>query len=247
MSRAKVNMVVPSWGVSPSEAADFRTEVAFTCGAWQAQEDCPYEFYFSSVPDMAVQFAREKACASALNAGMDYVAMLDDDMRGPASLWRSLLALDVDIVAPLMFMRQAPHYPVIYAVRGGWHASGRFFEHTTHIVRNYPKQALVECDAVGFGAVLIKTSVLKAMPQPWFFTWDSTKGRTQTGEDVSFCIEARKKGFRVFCDTRVELLHLGPRTWIGEEAYERENPDLVRLREVTGDWSQEKANQGLVS
>jgi len=208
---------------------------------------CPYEFSMSTAADMAVQFARERLAQSAVAEGFDWLAMMDDDMRGPVDVWRQLLANDVDICAPLMFMRHEPCYPVIYAVRGGWGEDGKHFERTTQIVRNYPKNKLVECDAVGFGAVLIKVDVLRKMPQPWFFTWDSTRGRTQTGEDVSFCIEARKHGFRVFCDTRIPMLHLGPRSWVGEKEYEARNPDLVKLRDVMGDWSIEKRDAWMAS
>jgi hypothetical protein len=85
---------------------------------------------------------------------------------------------------------------------------------------NYPKDKLVECDAVGFGAVLIKMETLKSVEGPRFM---STCG---TGEDIYFCYLAKKKGFRVFMDTRVKLGHVGHPAIITEEYV-----DFVRKRD----------------
>ena len=64
---------------------------------------------------------------------------------------------------------------------------------------------------MGFGAVLIKAEVLKAIPRPWFF------GMEGTGEDVSFCYKARKAGFEVWMDTSIKLGHLGAQVMVTEE------------------------------
>jgi hypothetical protein len=57
-----------------------------------------------------------------------------------------------------------------------------------NVVMNYPKDKLVECDAVGFGAVLIKRWVLDKIGKKPFM---STCG---TGEDILFCYKAKKIG-----------------------------------------------------
>jgi hypothetical protein len=67
---------------------------------------------------------------------------------------------------------------------------------------NYPKDALKQVDAVGFGAVLIKAEVIKAIAEPRFM---STCG---TGEDILFCYKAKKAGFQTWVDTRVKLGHI---------------------------------------
>jgi hypothetical protein len=113
---------------------------------------------------------------------------------------------------------------------------------TNHVVKNYPKDTLFECDAVGFGAVLIKTDVIKRMTPPYFM---STCG---TGEDVLFCYNARNQAqAKVFVDTSVKLGHLASRTQIIDEStYEKSTP-VNTLRVVHGDYSSEKKVSNLVA
>lgn len=244
--RRKVLIAVPSWGVAPPEAMDFRERVAFFCGQWQAQPDCPYEFSFACQPDMLVQFAREEICLSAVMQGFEFVGMIDDDMIGPVDIWQKLLASDVDVVAPLAFTRRPPYRPVIYAVRGGWvpGSTQRALHH--HFVLNYPKDRLFECDSVGFGAVLIKTAVLRKLSNPWFFQMSGSNG---TGEDIYFCRRAQEEvGARIFCDARVKLGHLSlPRRYVGEEDFERESPEVQTMREEVGEWNKDKSKQNLAA
>jgi hypothetical protein len=268
----RVLVGVPSWGVSPPEASEYRVNLAKYHAIWSANGNllrkiesldlgphgpemleavraeiprCDYVFDNCVVPDIIVQLARDRMCETAVNNGYDYVAMIDDDMNGPPDLWKRLLERDVDIIAPLMFMRSPEiidgeeiHHPVIYAMRGEW--TGNNWDSKSTVVRSYPRDTLVEVDAVGFGAVLIKTSVLKEMKNGWFFNMH------QTGEDVNFCIEAKKYGFRVFCDTTIKLDHLGPRRWINEENYIHTRY-AKKMREAMGEWTIEKSRENLVS
>lgn len=83
-------------------------------------------------------------------------------------------------------------------------------------MKNYPEDTLVECDAVGFGAVLIKMDIVRKMKPPYFF---STTG---SGEDIYFCMKSRQEaGARIFMDTRVKLGHLSKPPIIDEEYYEK--------------------------
>ena len=245
VAKKKVLIGMPSHGVSPPRAMAYREAMAFRMGRWSLEPECPFEFGQVIMPDMLVQYSREEICDQAVKGGFDYVGMIDDDMIGPMDLWPRLLALDVDIVAPLAFTRQKPHNPVVYGTRGGWLIDSPHHALHTHVIRNYPKDTLFECAAVGFGAVLIKVDVLKRMEKPWFFTMWGTKG---TGEDIFFCImAARHAGAKVYCDARLKLGHLGPELYVGEEDYERCNPEIKELREVTGPWTKEKASQNLLA
>ena len=240
--KKKVLIGMPSHGVAPPRAMAYREAMAFHMGRWSADPACPYTFGQVIIPDMMVQYSREEIADQAVKGGFDYLGMIDDDMIGPMDLWLQLLALDVDIVAPLAFTRQRPHNPVVYAQRGGWMPESPFHVIETHVVRNYPKDTLFECDAVGFGAVLMKVDILRRMDKPWFFTMWGTRG---TGEDIWFCLQAQKVGARVFCDARIHLGHLGPETYIGEEDYERCNPEIATLREVAGSWTKKKSKHNL--
>ena len=79
-----------------------------------------------------------------------------------------------------------------------------------------PKDTLTECDAVGFGGVMIKMDLIKKMRPPYFF---STTG---SGEDIYFCTKAKKEAnARVFMDTRVKLGHLGSPKLIDEDYFKK--------------------------
>jgi hypothetical protein len=170
-----------------------------------------YVFSLGAIGEILVPFARERLGDSAVEMGCDYLFMVDDDMMAPYDLFYRLVAHDKDIIAPLAFTRNPDHKPVIYQTIEGFDPVTNQTYGLTKFVNNYPRNQLVECDAVGFGAVLIKTEVLKKTPKPWFF------GMEQTGEDVAFCNRAKKAGFSVWMDTSIKLGHLGAPVIITEE------------------------------
>lgn len=162
-----------------------------------------FEFLLYTCGRMHVFFAREEMAKQAIAADCDYLFMVDDDMICPNNLFEKLYEDDKPIVAPLAFTRNFPHKPVIYKCIEGWDAVSRKDYFSNHAVMNYSKEQLREVDAVGFGAVLIKTEVLKAVATPRFM---STCG---TGEDILFCYKAKKVGQFTWVDTRVKLGHIG--------------------------------------
>ena len=192
-------------------------------------EDVEYQFFWSSVGRLLTPLARERLSEWAIQGGADYIFMIDDDMMCPTDLFEKLVRHNVDIVAPLAFMRLAPHYPVLFRVEKGYdHMQGLEY-YIPHKIENYPKNTLVECDGVGFGAALIKTSIFKSIPKPWFM---STTGH---GEDLLFCKKAREAGFKVYMDTSVKLGHLGIPPIITEEDFIREGKN-DEFRKIHGDW-----------
>jgi GT2 family glycosyltransferase len=80
---------------------------------------------------------------------------------------------------------------------------------------DYPRDQLVEADAVGFGAVLIDTKVFQKVKRPWFIA------ATGKGEDIQFCYEARKAGFKVYMDTAAKIGHLGPPINVDEAFFDQ--------------------------
>lgn len=170
-----------------------------------------FEFFMNTMGRMHVFFAREEMAKRAIAMNADYLYMIDDDMICPDDMFERLYAADKDIVAPLAFTRNFPHKPVMYSCIEGWDPVIQKDHFINHAVMNYPKDKLTECDAVGFGAVLIKTEVLREVQEPRFM---STCG---TGEDILFCYKAKKKGFRVWMDTRVKLGHISHPLIVTEE------------------------------
>ncbi len=170
-----------------------------------------FEFFQKTCGRMHVHVARDEMAKSALVSNCDYLLMIDDDMICDDDLFEKLYASQKDIIAPLAFTRNFPHKPVIYSCIEGWDTVAQREHFTNYAVMNYPKNQLKECDAVGFGAVLINVDCFRKMPQPWFMN------PNKTGEDINFCYEAKKYGFRTWVDTRVKLGHVAHPLVVTEE------------------------------
>lgn len=188
-----------------------------------------YEFYLSVIGDVFPALAREEIVKRALDAKMDYVFMVDDDMLTEVDLFERLIKWNVDIVAALAFTRFPPHKPVIYNLEEGYDKVRNQHYYINRPILTYPKDKLVLCDAVGFGAVLINTRVFKKMNKPWFM---STTG---AGEDIHFCHSAGKAGFKVYMDTSTKIGHLGQPKIVTENTYETEE-NIKELRKTYGDF-----------
>lgn len=66
---------------------------------------------------------------------------------------------------------------------------------------------LVECDAVGSGALLIKRDVLEKIRPAFIEVFDGW-GRRIVSEDIYFCQEARKLGYKIWADYNVKCDHI---------------------------------------
>jgi len=234
----QVAVSVPSESLIKCDAYDNHMINIFRLGGlqerWRYERRNPrYEFAFFTAGRMITPMAREKLTTTALDHGMDYMIMYDDDMLIPYDAFPKLLEdmeahPEIDILAPLAFMRSAPHYAVIYTTKEGYDPVRHTDYYINHWVKNYPKDRLVECDAVGFGMVVIRMEMVKRMQKPYFFSMSAT------GEDILFCVNARKQAkARVFVDTRIKLGHLGESIIIDEayrEKYVKEhNEKLVNV------------------
>jgi hypothetical protein len=227
----KVLVGVPLKGHTPPRSYHDRMLMWKYLGNREATEfherkDPRYVFAFAATGEILVPYAREKLAEGAVEHGCDYLLMIDDDMLTPPDLFYKLVEHDKDIVAALAFTRNPDHKPVIYETLEGYDTVTKQRYGSTRFVLNYPKDKLVECDAVGFGAVLIKTEVFKKVSKPWFF------GMSMTGEDVTICMKAKKAGFRVFMDTSVKLGHLSDPIIVTEEYSEKWNKLTSEEKEI---------------
>ena len=190
--------------------------------------DQEFFFFHVSVGRALTPYAREQMAIYAVEYGFDYLFFMDDDMIVPLDLFERLYKHQVDVVAALAFTRNPPHKPVLYAVKSEYDSVQHQEGFSNHSIFNYPKDQLVECDAVGFGSVLIHTRVLKGMKPPYFMS------TTAAGEDLWFCWNAKKQGFKIFSDTATKLGHLSRPTIITEENFEGIN-DVKGIRETYPD------------
>jgi hypothetical protein len=66
---------------------------------------------------------------------------------------------------------------------------------------------LIEIDVSGFPCVLMRPELLKANGKGWIPDREDCVDHFP-GEDIAFCLNAKKKGFRLFADGRVKVPHL---------------------------------------
>lgn len=207
---------------------------------YELPEGRRFEFHFAVIGRIFTPFAREQAAKMALEKEADYLYMVDDDMICPDDLFEALYRHNVDIVAPLAFTRNYPHKPVIYAEVSGIDPISKTPYFYNNVIWNYPKNKLVECDAVGFGAVLIKMDVIRKMKAPYFMSTNSS------GEDILFCYNAKKVGARVFMDTETGLGHLGSPINVTpeyvDELRKRETPDFEKIHPIYDKYEDRKSN-----
>ena len=148
--------------------------------------------------------ARNDLATQAIQMDADYVFWLDSDMVfKPDTLVRMMETLkskDLDILTGLYFRRVPPYTPVLFDQLD---LDGEICNWSEF--KTIP-EGLFEVGGCGFGCVLMKSDV--------FFDVQSKFGNmfapvANNGEDIAFCIRARKCGYKIICDPSVICGHVG--------------------------------------
>ena len=145
----------------------------------------------------------EKGRHDAVRKGFfgDYLFFLDSDQICPADTLVRLMEHDAPIVGTLVTTKYPPHMVVT-----GLGSQDEGFRP----ILDWPKNALIEVDATGFGCCLIKREVFEKFPDGNPFLKVYCKGLGDNyGEDWSFCIRAREHGFPIYVDTSIPVGHKG--------------------------------------
>jgi GT2 family glycosyltransferase len=139
----------------------------------------------------------------AVMEGADYILWLDSDMVFPSDLLIDMMkSMDEgkDFVTGIYYKRKPPFNPVIYkTIRLGMTED----ERVTEEYDDYPDTPF-QIDACGFGVVLHKIEIAKKMlegggafqPLPGY------------GEDISFCIRAKRLGYELWADPKLQCGHI---------------------------------------
>jgi hypothetical protein len=155
----------------------------------------------ANIKTTLIDVGRIRAAVEALKHNSSHLLCLDSDMRFPPDALKRLLHWNKPVVGCTYSQRRSP--------RALTHES---MDHTT----NLDGSILQEVRSLGFGCILIRTDVLRAIPRPWFHVelsteLDETGVEKHRSEDRLFCDKARAAGFDVFCDVGLsrELEHVG--------------------------------------
>ena len=163
------------------------------------------EVQFSFTECSLIYQARTALCRIALNAQADYMMWLDSDVVFQPDLMERLME-DIqgrDMVTAVYHMRRPPFKPVIWkTIRTGLLPADTQVEQYI----DYPTDDLFEIDGCGFGAVLMKTGVIRDVADTFHQTFGPIPG---LGEDLSFCVRAKSCGYKIHCDPRIQIGHKG--------------------------------------
>ncbi len=148
---------------------------------------------------MSIDRMRNLAAETALEVEASHLLFIDDDVivPHPFDFLDKLLACKADIACGDVLIRGYPFNHMIF----------RYNKDKTGLLQmpSIPKKlGPILVDAVGFSLCLIKTSLIREVPKPYFVT-----GVSNT-EDIYFCIKARDKfpDCRIICDTSIQCGHI---------------------------------------
>jgi FkbM family methyltransferase len=159
--------------------------------------------------------------------GYDYLFSVDSDIAFPPDTLKKLLAHNKDMVSGLYIQRK----PGLHILE--------VYEHNSHGgVSNIPYEklvgrGLVEIASCGFGCVLIKAEVMRAIPYPHFKYHSAIDHRNTVSEDVDFCRKALGAGFKIWADTDIHCRHIGQAEFVIDTSIRPASVES-RLRELGG-------------
>ena len=148
------------------------------------------------IEDRAGRWARVgNACFDLAVRSGDYthVLWIESDLCFPPELLRRLLAQEVDIVAPMIYLGG-----LFYDTWGFRDLTGTRWTNEAPYHQRYRGMDLIEMGSVG-SCVLFRRAVLDAGIR--------FKGTYEHGLLVGMCEDARAAGFRVWADTSTAILH----------------------------------------
>lgn len=157
--------------------------------------------------------------------GYDYLFSVDSDIAFPKDTLKRLLSHNVDMVSGLYIQRKpGQHILEVYEHNGQGGVSNIPYD-------KIAGQGLVEIASCGFGCVLVKAEVMRAIPYPHFVYHSAIDHRNTISEDVDFCKKALAKGFRLWADTSIHCRHIGSSEFVIDNTIKPRTVE-ARLREL---------------
>jgi GT2 family glycosyltransferase len=161
--------------------------------------------------------ARNKIAQKALDMGVDYVLMVDNDVVLPKDALINLLDQPKDVCLGFYAHRDTDN---IY--RGRTCVCKLYNEKNVEYF-NYPLDSeytakelatlrengeyKIRIHGGGMGCALIKTSVFLRTEYPWY-DWVNYKSKAMLSEDLYFCEQCKKRGIFIYTDSRVKCGHM---------------------------------------
>jgi hypothetical protein len=149
----------------------------------------------------------------------DYMMWIDSDQVFSVQDFEKLLAAKKDIVSGLYLMDGGDRYATVPKWDKEFYKKNGYFEFLNpSSVKKWIKEnpnKLMEVEYTGFGWILIKKGVFESLEYPWFRPVWEDFGLTKDGfpikefssEDVGWCQNILKNGFKIYIDPTVQVGH----------------------------------------
>ena len=163
-----------------------------------------YRISFRFISNCLIYDARESLSKFAIDNDFDYLFMVDSDMVLPPNTIVELLkTLDsgYDLATGLIFKRTYPFQPCFYS-SARINQQGEKFTSSLEGIIKWNDNEILPIEACGMASCLIKVDCLKQLDLPLFYPFP------EIGEDITFCIKFRQKGFKLALNTGLDIGHL---------------------------------------
>ncbi len=178
-----------------------------------------HEVLFEFVRGYDCATARNKIAQIAMDKGVDYVLMVDNDVVVPADILISMLDDPVDVCLGYYAHRDSDN---IYRGRT---SVCKLYDDAGNLHFNYPLESeytakeltelrnsgthKVKIHGGGMGCAFIKTDVFRRLDYPWYdwVNYDD-EHRGMLSEDLYFCEQLKMYGIPVYTDTRAGCGHM---------------------------------------
>ena len=156
------------------------------------------------INDTYIHIARNRAVKTFMAGTWDYLMLVDADMGWEKDALSSILSLpaDMDIVGGVYAVKETPaRYPI-------------------NLLPDTPLKFPI-CELAGIATGFMRISraciekMLQRFPNGRLFDHIVDDRDVEWGDDMAFCIRARKAGCRVWGKFDIEFEHVGPFAWKG--------------------------------
>lgn len=179
-----------------------------------------HQILLSTNYDANIYYARLKCLGVDVQRGVnqkpfngeidyDFLMWIDSDIVFKPEDIIKLINYNLDIVSGCYIMRDNASYPIVEELDYDYflkHSSFKFI--TKETLKE--KQNLFEAAYVGFGFLCIKKGVFEAMKYPFFEPVKmiiNDNIQDYASEDVSWCINIRKLGYKILVDPTIIVGH----------------------------------------
>jgi hypothetical protein len=180
---------IPSNGLIHAETMFCTMEAVMT-----ARQSLVQGFLFFFPRSCYVHDNRNTIIRDAMKKGATRVLFIDGDMYFDSQLINKLASHHKDIVAAIYNIRgKLPLVPAI-----------KLFNDEELV----PK-GLFKCKGIATGLMMINLNVFKKIKKPWFFFEYLGPDDEYEGEDYYFCNKVLEAGFDIWCDSTLDVKHIG--------------------------------------